>query len=184
MKNNYSFIVNAFSEDECRKVIGLGLAEPLEPAYSPGMEIDPELRSSMVRFIYTEDGREWIFNKLWELTRSVDHGLEIDTLNFVQFTEYDASYFGHFSKHTDTQNFYHPTNRGKRIRRLTCVIQLSDPTTYEGGSLVLYPTKESAITGLRDRGCAIMFPSNMIHEAQKVTVGTRYSLVAWFEGLR
>lgn len=181
MVNPYSMLINAFSNEECQQIIGLGLSKPLDIAYAPGMKIDPELRTSMVRFIYREDHRDWIFDKLWELARSVDHGFDITTLNFVQFTEYDGRYAGHFGKHTDTSNFYHPTNRSKLVRKLTIVIQLSEPI-YEGGDLVLYPKDEPPVTGLKHRGCAIMFPSNMIHEAKKVTQGTRYSLVAWFEG--
>ncbi len=182
MVQPYSMIINAFSHDECQRIIGMGLSKPLKVGYAPGMRVDPELRSSMVRFIYNEDNREWIFDKLWNLARSVDHGFDITTLNFVQFTEYDAAYAGHFGKHSDTQFYYHATNRSKTIRKLTIVIQLSDPISYEGGDLVLYPKDSPPITGQRDRGCAIIFPSNMIHEAQKVTQGTRYSLVAWFEG--
>jgi PKHD-type hydroxylase len=68
------------------------------------------------------------------------------------------------------------------VRKVTLVIQLSDPFTYEGGELVLHLDKKQKFTGPNLRGCGIMFPSNMIHEAKRVKSGTRYSLVAWFEG--
>jgi PKHD-type hydroxylase len=146
------------------------------------MKVDENRRASMVRFIYSAEDNYWIFNRLWDTVKDIDHGEHITTLNFVQFTEYDANYGGHFGPHRDTEHFYHATNVTDLKRKVTCVIQLSDPHLYEGGDLVLYPHKEERITGLRDRGCAIIFPSKMIHEAKKVTSGIRYSLVAWFEG--
>lgn len=173
---------NVFTETECQRIIGLGMLQPLEPGLSPGMKVDYERRSSMIRFIYPADDNHWIFERLWNVVNEIPHSEHITTLNFLQFTEYDASYGGHFRPHRDTEHFYHATNVTDLRRKVTCVIQLSDPLLYEGGDLVLYPSKQKEITGLRDRGCAIIFPSKMIHEAKKVESGTRYSLVAWFEG--
>lgn len=173
---------NVFTESECQRIIGLGNLQPLEPGLSPGMKIDYERRSSMVRFLYPADDNFWIFNRMWETVQSVPHGENITTLNFLQFTEYKAEYGGHFGKHRDTQHFYHATNVTDLVRKVTCVIQLSDGGLYEGGELVLYPPKSAEIIGQRDRGCGIIFPSKMIHEAKKVLSGVRYSLIAWFEG--
>lgn len=160
----------------------MGLSRDLQAALSPGMKVDPDKRSSMVSFIYHEPAIEWLFKRLWDTVNMYPHGEKITTLNFLQFTEYKQEYGGHFRPHRDTENFYHPTNTTKLKRRVTLVIQLSDPFTYEGGELVLYPKKGQEITGQRTRGCGIMFPSKMLHEAKRVTLGTRYSLVAWFEG--
>jgi PKHD-type hydroxylase len=174
---------NVFTEEECQRIIGLGLSSSLEVGLSPGLKVDINRRMSMVRFLYSAEDNYWIFSRLWDTVKLIPHGEHITTLNFVQFTEYDAEYGGHFGLHKDTEHFYHATNVTNLKRKVTCVIQLSDGHLYEGGDLVLYPTKkQEPITGHRDRGCAIMFPSNMVHEAKKVTSGVRYSLVAWFEG--
>lgn len=173
---------SVFSEPECQRIIGLGNLQPLEPGLSPGMKVDPDRRTSLVRFLYSAEDNHWIFNRLWETVQSVEHGEHITTLNFVQFTEYDASYGGHFKPHRDTDHFYHATNVTDLKRKITCVIQLSDGELYEGGDLVLHLNKQERISGPRDRGCAIIFPSRMIHEAKRVESGVRYSLVAWFEG--
>lgn len=175
-------IPDVLTEMQCRRVIGMGLSRELQAALSPGMKVDSEKRSSMVTFIYHEPAVDWLFDRLWETVKIYPHGENITTLNFVQFTEYKQEYGGHFGIHRDTDHFYHATNTTKLKRKVTLVIQLSDPFTYEGGELVLYPKKGQTITGQRNRGCGIMFPSRMPHEAKKVTVGTRYSLVAWFEG--
>ena len=174
--------LNVFTEEECQRIIGIGTLQELEPGLSPGLKVDVMRRASMVRFLYSAEDSYWIFKRLWDTVNAIPHGENITTLNFLQFTEYDALYGGHFKPHRDTDIFYHATNVTDLKRYVTCVIQLSDPYLYDGGNLVLYPNKNEEIVGQRDRGCAIIFPSSMVHEAKKVTSGVRYSLVAWFEG--
>lgn len=181
MENTSHFIrtvTSVFDEEECRRILALGLNGPMSVAYSPGMIIDPDRRSSMVRFMYPKEEKLWIFNRLWNLVKDERLDSDLTTLNFLQFTEYKAEYGGHFAMHRDTEIFYHPTNTINLVRKLTCVIQLSDPRLYEGGDIEF----ADGTIGQRDRGCAILFPSKSKHKANKVTQGERYSLVAWFEG--
>ena len=175
---------NAFSEEECRAIIVDRLQAHTKPAYSPGMIVNPDIRSSMVNFIYDNDqDNQWLFERFWEISREHHLGAIVEKLPFIQFGEYDSQYSGHFAPHRDTENFYHGTDRVNFTRRLTIVIQLSDPRTYVGGDLKIYDTLESEpLIGQKDRGCAILFPSNSLHEVTKVTTGMRYSLAAWFEG--
>jgi PKHD-type hydroxylase len=63
------------------------------------------------------------------------------------------------------------------------VIQLTDPSTYEGGNLIICPPVEQPDANeLRTQGTTIFFPSFLEHEATPVTKGTRYSLACWFDG--
>ena len=178
---------NAFSVEECQRIIRERLEVNTTPAYSPGMQVDPEIRSSMVNFLYADcvdgTGCEWIFDRLWELSREHPLGAIVEKLPFIQFAEYDSHYAGHFKPHRDTENFYHATDKKNFTRKLTIVINLSDPSSYAGGDVKLYDVvvNDDPLIGQRDRGCAIMFPSNTLHEVTKVTAGIRYSLSAWFE---
>ena len=68
-------------------------------------------------------------------------------------------------------------------RKLSMVIQLTDPKEYEGGNFefesdIPKPTESK----LRQRGTVIIFPSYMKHRAAPVTKGRRESLAAWIEG--
>jgi PKHD-type hydroxylase len=177
-------VLSVFTPEECERIIALGQSAPLTPGYAPGMRIDPDRRSSFVRFIYSDEGTHWLFSRLWKTLQ--DEGLNegITTLNFTQFTEYKAEYGGHFGLHRDTEHFYHPTDTTHFKRKITLVIQLSDPATYEGGDLEFVYEKGKILTGQRDLGCGILFPSKALHRANRVTRGERYSLVAWFEGPR
>ena len=182
--DSFHTVLNVFSEEECQRIIALGLSKPLEVGYAPGMMIDPDHRSSMIRFMYLLEEKQWIFERLWKLVNDTYPDIGVDTLNFLQFTEYKSEYGGHFEWHRDTEVFYHPTDTINLKRKLTVVIQLSDPNLYDGGDLEFVSQKGELSTIQRCRGCAILFPSRMLHRANKVTSGIRYSLVAWFEGPR
>jgi PKHD-type hydroxylase len=175
-------VLSVFTPEECSRIITHGLNGPLTPGYAPGMRIDPDRRSSLVRFIYPDEGTHWIFSRLWKTLE--DEGMDegVTTLNFAQFTEYKAEYGGHFSLHRDTEVFYHATDTTNMKRKVTLVIQLSDPDTYKGGDLEFVYDKAKSLYGQRDHGCAILFPSKALHKANRVIEGERYSLVAWFEG--
>ena len=73
-------------------------------------------------------------------------------------------------------------------RKLSMVIQLTDPTEYEGGSLELDTKqiggkdKQPNADNLKQLGTTIIFPSFLRHRVTPVTEGKRYSLVCWYEG--
>jgi PKHD-type hydroxylase len=106
--------------------------------------------------------------------------LHISRLNFIQLAEYDASYQGEYKEHHDVfwlngDPFYH--------RKLSCIIQLSDPNTYEGGDLEITDAETAPnVNDMRQQGTGIFFPSLIRHKANPVTKGTRYSIAAWFDG--
>lgn len=63
-------------------------------------------------------------------------------------------------------------------RKLSVIVQLSDPTTYEGGD-VIFKASEKEHTLPRDRGQIAIFPSYILHKVTPVTKGNRFSLVTW-----
>ena len=73
------------------------------------------------------------------------------------------------------------------VRKLSMTINLTDPTTYEGGDLMFDLGEhhaENKITAkeAREQGTVIVFPSFLYHCVSPVTKGTRYSLVNWTTG--
>ena len=90
----------------------------------------------------------------------------------LQFTEYEGQ-----GKHYD----WHPDiGPGKNKRKLSVVIQLSDPKDYTGGNLILNTGNE--ITMDRGRGNIIIFPSFLLHKVSRMESGNRYSIVSWISG--
>lgn len=94
----------------------------------------------------------------------------------VQLARYRAEVAGHYDWHVD---------RGGRSiggrRKLTVVVQLTDPADYDGGAL------EFNVDGVvreapRAAGTAIAFPAYALHRVTPVTRGVRHSLTAWLHG--
>jgi PKHD-type hydroxylase len=107
-------------------------------------------------------------------------GFHLSKLDYIQLAEYDSSYLGEYKKHHDV---FWMNGDPKYHRKLTAVIQLSDPCDYEGGDLVLHNQQEKPNEfEIKTQGSVIFFPSFIEHQANPVTKGTRYSLACWFDG--
>ena len=70
------------------------------------------------------------------------------------------------------------------VRKLSVVIQLSNPEDYEGGNLQLLSEDGKKYFAPRQRGTIIIFDSRTQHRVLKVTKGRRKSLVGWIVGPR
>jgi len=87
----------------------------------------------------------------------------------------------HYTGHRDDTISY---NR-KTMRKMSVVIQLSDPRDYEGGDFLMDLNETdtwTAVQEFKQRGSVIAFPSLMKHEVMSVTSGVRHSAVCWIEG--
>lgn len=146
---------------------------------------DEKIRRSVIRWLPKSDVR---FSGLFHIIEKTVNegnknafGFDLSYFNDVQFTEYDAMYEGHYTWHQDTvwgANTFHQ-------RKLSLVIQLSNPDSYTGGDLEFL--KEDCIhlpkyEDIRKQGTIILFPSFLKHRVTSVTSGKRYSLVTWIEG--
>ena len=93
----------------------------------------------------------------------------------IQYTVYDETFKGHYGWHTDVG----PNNSR---RKLSVVVQLSDPSEYEGGELQIQTGNTTPITVEKEKGTVIIFPSYLMHQVAPVTKGIRRSLVLWIDG--
>jgi len=66
-------------------------------------------------------------------------------------------------------------------RKISLSLQLSEPSDYEGGELVLQ-AGDSERVAEKARGTLIAFPSFVLHRVRPVTAGVRKSLVIWVAG--
>lgn len=178
-----------FQPDTCNRFVTQSLALPVQEAvvgHGGKMRADAKLRVSKVRWI-TRTGApnkkgQWtsFLDRVTEMFHEANNnafGFEIRNLPAVQFTEYDGAKNGFYDWHEDL-DWKMPT---EYHRKLSLVIQLSDPSTYTGGDLQLKEDQPNP-EWLREQGTAIIFPSFLRHRVTPVTRGTRYSLVGWMEG--
>ena len=70
------------------------------------------------------------------------------------------------------------------VRKLSFVVQLSNPEDYEGGNLQLLAEDGKSYFAPRQRGTIVIFDSRTQHRVLKVTKGQRKSLVGWVVGPR
>jgi len=145
-----------------------------------GKGIDKTIRDSHICWLKDTEKFEWIYRKCTDLTLAMNEKFfryDIDFIEDLQFTVYDSSKGDQmYGKHIDTM-----TKGLGKPRKLSFSVQLSDPSDYEGGDLVIVDGENSKSCP-KERGKAIFFPSYMLHEVKPVTKGVRYSLVGWVCG--
>jgi PKHD-type hydroxylase len=142
-------------------------------------DLDESIRKTQV--VWVKPGTE-IFDTVFQYIQSANKNagwnFDITGMEDVQLGKYIDG--GFYDWHMDT---FAP-DEGNFQRKLSCVVQLTDPDTYEGGDLVLKTGKNDTdlYTFTRKRGSVIVFPSMVYHKVTPVTRGTRYSAVAWMRG--
>ncbi len=106
-------------------------------------------------------------------------GFDINKDFAVQYTTYKGEDEGHYDGHQDMDFI----NDKFADRKLSVVIQLSDGSEYEGGDFLFeFNTDIHKVEGFRTKGSILVFPSFLKHKVEKVTNGTRNSLVSWVVG--
>jgi PKHD-type hydroxylase len=143
-----------------------------------GSEDLAKIRRSHVSWVSHGSETDWIFRKLANVVSSVNaehYGFDLTGFGEnLQLTNYDQSEQGMYGWHQDCGS--------KSIsRKLSLVLQLTDPSEYEGGNLQIKTNSE--IRNVRkERGLIAIFPSFQLHQVTPVTQGSRQSLVAWITG--
>ena len=196
--NNYYYYKKELSPDICKQIISVGNAAQEEVAiigqYGSEQLKENELdllkqkRNSNITWL----GEQWLYDIIDHYVKNANQqagwNLDVHWFESIQFTKYKLNQ--HYTWHQDCwEKVYgdeaHPNFRGK-IRKLSCIISLSDPEDYKGGDLDFSfynsPEEETSIhkcEEIKPQGSIVVFPSYTWHRVQPVTEGTRYSLVAW-----
>jgi len=177
---NWAYIEQAFTKEQCQEIIRLGELLLPTTAHTAG-NVNPclEIRDSKVSWMHPNNETAPIFQKLTEYVIYLNNkffNFDIDGFSEgLQFTKYEPP-AGKYEPHLD--KIFNGT-----IRKLSVVVQLSDPADYEGGDLILKLGHEDTSVP-KQQGRLTVFPSYVLHGVQPVTAGTRYSLVAWITGPR
>ncbi len=122
----------------------------------------------------------WVMDRMIGIMVAANReGYGFDLTDFgesAQAARYDAAKGAHFDWHADIGG-----GMWAMRRKLTVVVQLSDPGDYQGGELDIW-AGHTPQTAPRDMGTAIVFPSFHLHRVQPVTEGMRWSLTLWAHG--
>ena len=172
---------NLFSVAECDRIIGIGTRQTqrsaglMKPA--PGIATEAK-RKSDVAWISPGPESEFIFDRLERIATEVNqNSFQFSLMGFgepLQFTTYRGG-GSHYGWHQDI-------GAGTtRYRKLSIVVQLSDPASYRGGNLEISMEGKSVATE-RARGTGLIFAAWQLHRVTPLEEGLRHSLVAWISG--
>jgi len=186
MRGEWCYYKNAFSPEFCNSILENGLKLPVQDATLGvnGESKREDYRRSKIRFIQRDNPDfQPLFDAMWKMATEANDtwfDFHLSRITYIQLAEYDESYQGEYKDHHDV---FWMNGDPKYHRKLTAVVQLSDPNTYEGGNLELSnPAQTPNPDDVRARGTTFFFPSFLNHRATPVTKGVRYSLACWFEG--
>jgi PKHD-type hydroxylase len=178
-----------FSKSTCERIISLAKLLPETEAKVGGGgenigEVNNQIRRSKIRWLYgtMPDFKDLYLDivDMFNIANRNSFGVDLWYLHEMQFTEYKSDDEGCYDWHIDTML----QDSKPSHRKLSMVIQLSDPADYEGGQLEIQPwmMEPPPPEVLKNQGSVVIFPSLLRHRVTPVTKGTRYSLVAWMEG--
>ena len=138
-----------------------------------------KIRRSHISWMQNTPETEWVFKRLAHVVSSLN----------AQFYSFDLTGFGEALQLTNYQDNeqgmygWHQDSNGRlgASRKLSIVLQLSDPSEYEGGNLQIWNGSDP-LNVEKKKGLIAAFPSYTVHQVTPVTKGNRQSLVAWITG--
>ena len=134
-----------------------------------------DYRKSLVSFLDVNEDTNWMFKRLSDVIQQLNskyYRFNLTVLDSIQYAFYDSNFGGKYDWHHDYNEGLSPS------RKLTVVVQLSEPDEYEGGDLEIFPE----IQVPKKRGLVCMFPSYSYHRVTPIVSGERKVLVAWVWG--
>ena len=171
-----------------------------------GDELNKDIRKSKNAWISTN---HWIAGFLWHYVCKANRENFLYDLSHIdgdnmQYTRYEeGEYYGwhndsglstHFKPEFNVRGCESINNKDAHldylnkqteyVRKLSFTLQLSDPDDYEGGNVELISEANQNYIAPRQRGAIILFDSRTQHRVNKVTKGTRRSIVGWVVGPR
>jgi len=172
-------ISSFLSKEECEIIVDFSLKKIAKEAEIGNAEKNNKIRKNKVSWLNEHDiSLAWLYKKIIQALKEINdnvykfniYGLT-EEIQFTQYTEIND----HYDWHTDSGPNTNP-------RKLSIVIQLSDPKDYEGCELTFLNQTDEFTKELKKQGSLIIFPSYLAHKVIPLIKGKRYSLVCWVGG--
>ena len=166
-----------------------------------GDSLNKEKRNSQNAWVPSQ---HWLGGFLWHYIERANRENFLYNLRCIdgesmQYTRYGEGQFYGWHNDAGLAGQYKPVSFGNRsegiaqdylnenvemVRKLSFVLQLSDPDAYEGGNLQLLDEAGKSYFAPRKRGTVVLFDSRTMHRVTKVKSGLRKSIVGWTVGPR
>ena len=135
---NVHSMPQAFSPDECDRLRSIVALQPANDARLVGLTRDHNIRRADLVWLDNVPETEWVMDRIIDLVRTANRDVyDFDLREFAespQVARYGAEREGHFGWHSDIGD-----GALAAKRKLTMVVQLSEPGDYEGGDLEVMP---------------------------------------------
>ena len=164
-----------FTPEQCAEIIALG--GEMKPGTVEDTKDPDGYRDSNITWIRHGEASRWLFrhlrDRLMAANKRAFHFKLVGFSEPLQLSAYGPAQ--HYDWHLDI-------GKGKlSTRKLSFVVQLTDPAEYEGGGLQLAVSRKPS-TMPRDQGSMVVFPTFALHRVIPVKQGLRHSLVGWIGG--
>ncbi len=169
-----------FSRDEAAEIVRLGEAAGFTRAALVGGVSHDNIRRSGIAWLDEDTAPAWIGARLAQAVAIANREhFHFELTHFheqLQIARYDAGEQGYFAWHSDIG-----LGVLAQTRKLTVIVQLSPPESYQGGVLELNADGHAAAAA-GAAGDVVLFASFVLHRVTPVTAGRRYSLTCWVHG--
>lgn len=143
-----------------------------------GSNNNPNIRRSEVSWLCDDEKHSWVFDKIAHISSSLNS--EFFRFNLRHFSG-DIQLSNYSEKNQGTYNWHQDFGAAGVYRKLSLVLQLTDPQDYEGGELQILNGKTETSMN-KQRGLVFAFPSWTVHRVTPVTKGSRQTMVIWLAG--
>jgi PKHD-type hydroxylase len=141
--------------------------------------IDSKIRKSKIGWVENNSKTGWFYDKMAFIARKLNAQFyKFDLYGFVedfQYTVYDSSDNGNYDWHIDMGA------NSVVTRKFSMVLQLTDPSEYEGGDLQIMAGNQIETVD-KEKGKVVAFPGYVLHKVTPVTQGIRKTIVVWVAG--
>ena len=174
-QSEYCWLPNGFTNEELMWLDNLKNLYPYDrSSVDPSMAT--EKRKSRIRYIPHDERSYWVYDKLKPLIEESNK----TTWNFDLYSIIDSLQHSEYLVN-DYCGLHMDIGPGTNHRKISVIVQLSDPSEYEGGDLTLW-SEDKFVSLPKEKGCVFIFPSFLLHRVTPVTRGMRKSLVIYAGG--
>lgn len=179
-ENLHAWWDGGFSNREIKDIISIGEDYAQDHATIGDGNVNDIIRKSKVSWLNQNSRTQFIYDRMAFIARALNgQFFDFDLFGFVEDFQYTV--YGPENDHYDWHIDKGSNKNNGSPRKLSLVLQLSDPSEYEGGELQLM-TGMNTMNLEKKKGIVHAFPSFVLHRVTPVTRGVRRTLVIWVSG--
>lgn len=187
----YAGVDRLLSPPECREIIRAAEQKEMGPGtvgngHNGAAHEDQSYRSVQTTGLHANDTHEgqdlkWLYARIIQRIAWANQAYRFhlsgcyETINYLQYDVAPDRQPGHYKMHQDFGGGH------SSLRKLSAVIQLSDPSEYTGCRLHLITHEDAEIAEI-GQGDMVVFPSWTPHYVTPIESGTRRALALWVSG--